>query len=114
MKRVVTTGAYLTADDERGAKEVLESLLLRLSNDKCAESSSYDVVLPIELLSSYPKALLGKGSSSSATKRFIFAHEWKNVGLNLIRSGSKTLQALVIDFDAATGEALTATMYSYM
>jgi len=114
MKRVVTTEAYLTADDKRGAKEVLESLLLRLSNDKCAESSSYDVVLPIELLSSYPKALLGKGSSSSATKRFIFAHEWKNVGLNLIRSGSKTLQALVIDFDAATGEALTATMYSYM
>lgn len=94
--------------------DVLESLLLRLSNDKCAASSCYDVVLPIELLSSYPTELLGKGSSSSAAKRFIFAHEWKNVGLNLIRSGSKTLQALVIDFDVVTGEAVTATMYSYM
>ena len=66
----------------------------------------YDVVLSNGLLTSFPKELLGKSSSSSATKRFVFAHEWNNVGL-------KTFQLLVIDFDLAAGEAIMATMYSY-
>ena len=106
MQRVVTTKADMTNDDKRGATEVLESLLLGLNNNECAEqSSSYDVVLPNGLIASFPKKVLGKGGSS-ARKRFIFAHEWKNIGL-------KTFQTLVIDFDLATGQALTATMYSY-
>lgn len=110
MQRVVTTKADLTENDKRGATEVMESLLQRLgNNNECAaNSSSYDVLLPNELLASFPKELLGKSSSSSssATKTFIFAHECKNFG-------GQTLQALVIDFDAASGEAITATMYSY-
>ncbi len=106
MQRVVTTKAELTEDDKRGAAEVLKSLFERLSNNECAaHSSSYNVVLPNDLLASFPKELLGK-SSSSATKTFILAHEWKHFGW-------QTLQALVIDFDVGSGEAITATMYSY-
>ncbi len=107
MNRVVTTKADLTEDDKRGAAEVLESLLQRLSNNNecAAHSSSYDMVLPNELLASFPKELLGK-NSSSATKTFILAHEWKHFGW-------QTLQALVIDFDVGSGEAIAATMYSY-
>ena len=76
VQRVVTTKADMTSDDKREAAEVLESLLQRLSNDECAEqASSYDVVLSNGLLTSFPKELLGKSSSSSsATKRFVFAH----------------------------------------
>ena len=106
MQRVVTTKADMTDDDTRGAAEVLESLLLRLGNNECAaHSTSYDVVLPNGLLASFPKEMLAK-SSSSATKTFVFAHEWKHFG-------QQTFQALVIEFDVTTGEAILATMYSY-
>ena len=40
MQRVVTTKADMTNDDKREATEVLESLLLRLSNDECTEQAS--------------------------------------------------------------------------
>ena len=110
MQRVVTTKADMTDDDKRGATKVLESLLLQLSNNNdCAahSSSSYNVLLPNGLLASFPKEMLDKSSRSSTTKTFIFAHEWKHDGRQ------PSFQTLVIDFDATTGEAITATMYSY-
>ncbi len=113
MERVVTKNrADMTDDDKSGGAKVLESLFLQLStnDDDCAahssSSSSYNVALPNGLLASFPKEMLGKSKSSNARKTFIFAHEWK-------RDRRQPLQALVIDFDVTTGEAIAATMYLY-
>ena len=93
MERVVSSKESMTNSDKRGAMMVLERLLGK-SND-----CSYNEVLPNGLLSSFPKELLGKKRGTT----FIFAHEWKN----------GPFQALVIDFDSTTCEAVAATMYSY-
>ena len=93
MERVVSSKASMTSSDKREAMMVLERLLEK-SND-----CSYNEVLPNGLLASFPKELLGKKRGTT----FIFAHEWKN----------GPFQALVIDFDSTTCEAVAATMYSY-
>lgn len=111
MQRVVRMKSDLTDDDIKEATEILDHLFEQeqLSNSDAA-AASFTMVLPTnELLASFPKEFLGNGKSRichSATKTFIFAHEWKH-------NGREPFQALAIDFDSISGRAIAATMFSY-
>lgn len=92
MTRTTTNRAKMASDEKEKAWKVLGCLL---SHD----DDSYSMVLPNGLLTCLPKQL-----QTTVTNSFVFAHSW---------SHKRPLQAVHIEFDPTTSQAIAATMYSY-
>jgi hypothetical protein len=80
MHRVVSTTAEIKQEDGTRAREVLESLLLQLSNNDCGAHSLYDVLLPNGLLASFSKEMMDK--TTKAKRRDLFLLMSGNMDIN--------------------------------